>query len=85
MGSGDLTETATVTSCSHGMPTPAACVECMEDGNIPPRPRVREVADSPVIPARHAAGCDVCGERIEQGDDIVHTNLDRWVHSTCVP
>lgn len=28
-----------MTACPHGMPTPGSCVDCMDEGNLPPRPR----------------------------------------------
>lgn len=38
--------------CTHGMPTPASCVECMEDGNLAPPPRPE--AETMAGPARAA-------------------------------
>src|SRR5262245_1269753 len=54
-------------SCPHGMPSPASCIECMEEGNFeasaPPRPphRKREASlegehDERVYAAVRAAG-----------------------------
>jgi hypothetical protein len=69
-----------VTACTHGMPTPASCRDCMEDGNLPLPPRE---ADLPVVRARFARACPACDYRIEIGDEIVATATEGWLHEGC--
>ena len=70
--------------CPHGMPSPASCFECMEDGNLPLPPlTVAEEPDGPVSPAVFPGQCPVCEFPIVPGDRIVHTTRDRWLHSGC--
>ena len=28
-----------MTSCAHGMPTPLSCLDCMDEGALPPPPK----------------------------------------------
>lgn len=74
-------------ACTHGMPTPASCIECMEDGNLPVPPRQR-----PEILARSTARfdgtvCRWCDRPIRVDDSIALLGLDgheAWGHELCV-
>lgn len=72
-------------ACTHGMPTPASCVECMEDGNLPPAPR----PEPERVVARCLSGfggqCPACDLPIAVGARIAKTNRDRWLHDGCAP
>lgn len=73
-------------TCPHGMPTPKACLDCMDEGLLPPPPRPEpERADSPPVTARFDANCPSCNLPMVTGKDrIVRTTRDRWVHVGCV-
>lgn len=55
--------------CGHGMPTPAACIDCMADGPLPepPRPKRKGWPFTATYAGTCRAGCD----GIEPGDKIV--------------
>lgn len=79
-----------IAPCSHGMPTPAACVDCMYEGNVelPPAPRT-EVVHRMV--AKLAGDCPLCNLPINVGDPIQlvqHTGPKSgafWYHGWCSP
>lgn len=72
--------------CPHGLGVPAACVDCMADGNLPiePRPTVR--VGVPVM-ARHASHCRGCNLPVNVGQMIrsVREHRGGWVHDGCEP
>jgi len=74
-----------VTGCTHGMPSPGACFECMEDGNLPPAPAQSPApqADGPVITARYDTQCRACNLGIHVGQDIVRTTHGTYQHAHC--
>lgn len=41
-----------MTSCTHGMPTPLSCLDCMDEGALPPPPKPVLHATGPVFTAR---------------------------------
>ena len=70
------------TTCPHG-DHPACCIECLE--TTPPKPKPQERADSWPWRSKLTTRCPKCSGHIEQGEPIVHTTYDRWVHAECVP
>jgi hypothetical protein len=75
-----------MTACPHGMPSPASCWECMEEGNLPaaPRPRPPE-REGPSFPARYeGTHCRGCNLEIHVGQPIVRTTHGHYVHDRCV-
>lgn len=73
--------------CPHGMPSPTSCVDCMNEGNLPPK-RVepeRRAPDAPRIYSRFETVCPICDNPMTGLDYIVLTTHDRWVHEGCVP
>lgn len=71
-------------TCPHGMPTPAACIDCMNDDGIGAAPIPPERADSQVILAIYDGHCAAGDDEIRVGDEVVRSNRDRWVHQRCV-
>lgn len=69
--------------CTHGMPTPLACTECMADGNIPPaRPTGRS---GQPFEARYPGRCVLCDDTIDPGDLIHrHRRHGGIAHDTCI-
>ena len=57
-------------SCPHGMPTPASCRDCMQDGWVPPVRRWEKIGEPFKALFHSRCSCDV---RINAGDRI-----QRW-------
>lgn len=56
-------------SCSHGMPSPKSCLDCMEEGNVePPRWKIIKV-----LAAHYPGSCRDCG-----GDFVVGESIKYW-------
>lgn len=73
-------------ACTHGMPSPKSCVDCMMDGNLPvelPEPITVEYD----FVAKIASRCPACNYTIEVGDRIAKLSNDRYVHNqdACLP
>lgn len=71
--------------CTHGMPTPASCVDCMDEGNLPPPPRPAPETAVMAVTARWDGQCRACDLPIVPGQPIVMTTRDRWLHERCLP
>lgn len=75
-----------MSGCTHGMPTPAACVDCMLDGPVAPPKRAPRVAVVGVpSPARFPGHCNGCNLPICVGDAIVRLSNDTYRHERCAP
>lgn len=71
-------------TCPHGMPTPASCLDCMEDGGLGAAPQERETAAGPAVTAACDGDCGLCHLGVHVGQRIVRTTRDRWVHAECL-
>ena len=70
--------------CTHGMPHPASCVECMADGNLaPPPPPPRLVTIGPPFTGRYDDHCNGCNTGIHEGQLIVKMSDGTYRHSRC--
>lgn len=69
----------TGSGCPHGMPTPGSCIDCMDDGNLPPPPKPKR-AGWPFT-AEHPGPCTgpPC-PGIEPGDRIVRMSDGGYRH-----
>lgn len=73
--------------CTHGMPKPECCFECMEEGNLAPPPGNQrlEVERGPYL-AKYDGTCPApgCGDRILKNSHQVVTmsNREYW-HAAC--
>jgi hypothetical protein len=70
--------------CTHGMPTPASCWECMEDGNLPTATRTLAApAVEAVFTARFSGQCSACNLGIHEGQRIARMNDESYRHAHC--
>lgn len=69
-------------TCTHGMPTPAACVTCMEDGVMVPAKQPKALR---VFKAQYRGTCDRCEGGIEPGEEIALLDTDEYVHAVHLP
>ncbi len=71
--------------CTHGMPTPASCWECMEDGNLPTATRA---PSSPTVEvmfrARFMGQCSGCNLAIHEGQGIARMSDETYRHARCI-
>lgn len=75
-------------TCPHGMPTPASCLECMEEGNLgatppPPPPKL-----GPAFTARLEGQCPGCNLPIAPGQRaraVEGRHATYYVHDGCSP
>lgn len=73
-------------ACTHGMPSPASCVECMADGPVaPPRPAPEQTLHaSRWMIARYDGRCArVYGHEIEPGVRIGDVPDVGWCCEEC--
>lgn len=71
-------------ACPHGFPKPANCVECMEDGNLPPapQPEPRRTTSHPFT-AGFPGHCTGCNLAIHERQLIVRMSDDTYRHADC--
>lgn len=70
-------------TCAHGMPTPASCIDCMDDDGLGAAPVEVEKVTHGMAVSRHPLDCPLCGCVWPAGRRIWHTTLDRWVCHPC--
>lgn len=70
--------------CGHGMPSPASCVECMAEGNLPPAPRPSPLKVVQRFTARFGGQCRSCNLPIFEGQPIARMSDDTYRHTSCV-
>lgn len=75
-------------TCPHGMPSPASCMDCQYEGEMPPPPpRERRTIGSP-FEARIEGWCPECDLPIHAGQMIVRVvrgdgDQGAYHHETC--
>ena len=72
-------------TCPHDYPTPAACMDCINDDGLgaPPAREPEWVFSRPFV-ARFDSLCPLCTQQIEAGvSRVVMTTWDRCVHLGC--
>lgn len=71
-------------ACTHGMPSPASCVDCMNDDGLGAAPiRPVEPAMSEPLSAIFGTRCPYCEEGIAVGDQIMLFSDGTWRHPGC--
>ena len=69
-------------ACPHGYPSPASCIDCMDEGGLPPAPP--PTPDTVAFHARFSGGhCPKCRLAIEEGDLIRGMTDGTWWHAEC--
>jgi hypothetical protein len=71
-------------TCAHGMPTPASCVECMEDGGLGAPARAPLTVEA-TFKARYDGQCPGCNLPIVVGQVVHRLSNDSYVHQGCQP
>lgn len=75
-----------MTACTHGMPTPASCIDCHHDGNLPPTIPPNQVEQvERTFTARFRSECPGCSMPIIPGQAAARTTADRTFHVGCAP
>lgn len=70
--------------CTHGMPTPASCWECMEDGNLPVATRTVTVPTVEyLLTASYPGHCSDCNTAIHEGERIARMIDETYRHARC--
>ena len=70
--------------CAHGMPSPASCIVCMDEGNIAPgwEGPGPEAMGRP-FPAKFDGDCPGCDLTIHEGQSIRRWSDARYRHEWC--
>lgn len=71
-------------TCPHGMGTPAACLDCMDEGNLPVPKIEREQTDY-TFSAQYAGHCAGCDLPVSPGEQVAKTTKERYMHARCAP
>ena len=67
------------------MPSPAACIECMDDDGLG-APPVQPIEIAYTFTASRTAGrCRVCDRKLHQGAALARTTDDAYIHERCIP
>lgn len=70
--------------CEHGMPTPASCTLCMDDGPVAEPPPAEHETVAFTMTAHHDGQCGECNLPIVPGQTIVKLEpTGRYAHSFC--
>lgn len=72
-----------MSGCTHGMPTPASCIECMDEGLLPPPRRLSAPEIQCTFTARYPGRCARCDRGFSEGDQIGYTVDETYVHERC--
>lgn len=72
-----------MTGCPHGMPTPGSCIDCMDEGLLPPPPRPKAPAVVRTLTARYPGDCRPCGLPIYPGQTIADMSDGTYRHESC--
>lgn len=74
-----------ITECTHGMPTPASCIECMAEGPVAsPRPAETQMLNAERwIEARFPGQCARRREEFDVGARIGYVEDVGWCCTEC--
>lgn len=75
-------EVGAAMTCPHGYPSPRSCLDCMDDNGLGAEPNPPETVTH-LFAAMFPGQCPVCDLPIDVGDQIAHTDRDRYIHDTC--
>lgn len=71
-------------ACTHGMPSPASCIECMNEGVMPPPPKPQPVTVEYAFTAKFDGHCGACNLPTSAGERIAKLSSGAYVHEACV-
>ena len=70
--------------CTHGMPSPASCIVCMDEGNVDPG--MPDLGPEPMgrpFPAKFDGHCDGCNLPISAGQRVRRWSDAKYRHQGC--
>lgn len=71
-------------NCSHGMPTPASCFECMMEGIIEPKKSTEVTYNGDPFPATYEGWCALGHDTIYPEDMICSLGDGGYAHEECL-
>lgn len=72
-----------MTPCTHGMPTPGSCIDCMDEGNLAPRKPDPKPTVEYVFEAQYPGSCGGCDLPIDEGERIARMTDETYQHAAC--
>jgi hypothetical protein len=72
-----------MTECSHGMPSPASCTDCMYEGELAPPPKPAPATIDSVFRASYEGQCPGCDLPIDVGQRIARMSNGGYLHFDC--
>ena len=63
-------------TCPHGMPSPASCVDCMDEGPVATPTRWQKVGGP--FAARYPGECAACGRLFLYSEVMQNERIQRW-------
>ena len=70
-------------TCTHGMPTPASCIDCMDDDGLGVPTTAPERLEGPSIRSKYWTECRRCDGSIWVSEKVHLTTAGRWVCNRC--
>lgn len=72
-----------IMTCTHGMPSPASCIDCMDDDGLGAPTTAPERLEGPSIRSKYDTECRKCDGSIRVGERVYLTDAGRWVCERC--
>lgn len=73
----------TALSCAHGFPSPASCVDCMEEGPVAPPTASTPATIEATFRAKYDGHCTGCNLPVGIGQVVHRLSEGRYVHQGC--
>lgn len=69
--------------CAHGYPSPASCIDCMDEGVMAPPPALPKRAGWPFVAQLEGTTCSGCHVTVDVGEKILRMDDDTYRHLAC--
>lgn len=70
-------------ACPHGFASPGSCIDCMDEGLLPPPPKPAAATVEYLFTARYPGHCDGCNTVIHEGEQTARLSDGTYVHGRC--